>query len=96
MSFILLDQIAGAFYKVFGGNLFLVLIIVGVLAVLLLSIRAGRTVFLIILTPMIVTFFVFGTTKFFSGMGANNLWVPVTLFLALGFVVATIFWNIIQ
>ena len=96
MSFQIFNMIAGAFFNIFGGALLLPFAILGTLGLILLSMKAGKVVFLIVTLPLVTTWFVVGTSKFFAGMTASAQWVPVAMWLMAGLFMAGVFWKILQ
>lgn len=96
MTFQLVNQIAEAFYQLFGGSILLIFIIISLVAMLVLSIKGGKIVFMLILIPMITVLFTVGTSKFFQGVGVDTQWVPVVGWMVMGLIMATVFWKIIQ
>jgi hypothetical protein len=98
MTFLLLEMIAIAFYSVFGGSLLFLIIIVGLLAMLLLSLRAGGwLVFVIVIVPVLTTIGVYGgQSVFFQGLGQNTYWIPIAAWAALGVVTAGAIYTIIR
>lgn len=96
MTFQLFDTIAFAMQDIFGGIMLLPLILIGVIAVIILSIKGGKVAFFIIIIPMVTAIFVGGITSGFFGLSVDSLWVPLAGWMAAGFVVAGIFWAIIR
>lgn len=96
MSFQIFDMIAGAFFNIFGGALLMPFAIIATLAMIILSMKAGKHVFIIIMLPLLTVWFVFGTSKFFAGMGVTTQWVPIAAWLLAGLFVAGVFWKILQ
>ncbi len=93
MTYTIITLIIESLQRVFGGSLFLPLIIIGIISILLLSIKGGRIVFFIVILPLVTTIALFGR---FEGVTVDMQWVVVTGWMALGVIVAGIFWKIIQ
>lgn len=96
MSYQLFNTIAESLYAVVGGNIILPMLVVGFLLILLLVAKAGKTAIVIIIVPIISVLFTVGTSKFFEGVGLSTQWVPVTGWILAGFIVAGLFWKIMQ
>ena len=93
MTYPIITLIVESLQRVFGGSLFLPLIIIGIISILLLSIKGGRILFFIVILPLITTVVLFGR---FEGTTVDMRWLIVTGWMALGVIVTGIFWKIIQ
>jgi len=81
MSYPFIDTIANMFYQVFGGYQIVALIIIGVIALILLSIGAGRTVLMIAIIPVVV---IFATQP--SMFVSIPRWVGIIFWIILGII----------
>ena len=97
MTFEIIVTIKDAMFQIFGGAMFLPLILIAVIALVLLALKGGKILFLIVLTPLVTTIFVFGSQSgFFAGLTAGSLVVAVAMWMGLGLVMAGVFWAIIR
>ena len=97
MTFPIFNQIADAFYQLFGttGNtagFMLTLIILSVIIILLLAVRAGKVVIVMILAPLIVVISTQAASKF---LGIPR-WIAVMVWLVMGFLFASVYWTIMR
>ena len=97
MTFTIITLIVDALQRVFGGSLFLPLIVIAIISILILAVKGGKILFFIILVPMVTTIVVFGVqSSMFQGMTVDIRWIAVTGWMALGLIMAIIFWKIVQ
>jgi len=97
MSFALIDTVVDSLTTVFGGRLFLPIILVLMLAVILLSLKGGKILFVLITFPLVLTMvLVAPTSRLFQGLGIGTEWIGMTIWLVLGLIMASIFWQIIS
>lgn len=97
MTYAIFDMIADSLYKIFGGSLFLPLIIILVITLLVLSVKGGKIVLVIILLPMVTAIVSFGVySSFFQGLTGSVAWIPVVGWMALGMGMVFVFFKILQ
>ncbi len=97
MTFGMFDQIAEAFYQLFGttgstAGFLLALIIISIIIIVLLAVRAGKMVIVIIIVPLIITISTQAASKFL----AIPRWIAIMAWLVMGTLFAAVYWEMMR
>ena len=93
MSFVLIDTIRESLTALFGQSLMVPILIVGVISIILLSIKGGKVLLVSIVVPLILTLVTFGVSEIFN-FGNNDFWIIIAGAIALAVTMASAFWAI--
>ena len=96
MTYQLFDLVATSFYQIFGGGLIMPLLMIAVFALILLTIRGGKALVIIVLTPLVVVLSNAAASPYLQGMTVGFQWVPIVAFMGLGVLMAIAFWAILR
>ena len=95
MTFAAITTIREAMILLFGGSMFIPLLIVGVIIGILLAVRGGKVLVVLILTPMLSTMILYGTGEFWNWT-VDATWISVVMWMAMGIITAGAFWAIMR
>lgn len=91
--FQVVDLITGFFQSIFGNGLIMMLILLSVILLMLLTFRASAEVILIILIPLITGVVL---NMAFSDFLAIPVWILLSLWIMVGFLVGALFFVLFK
>ena len=77
MAYQMITDIGSAFYQVFGQSLLLPIMIIGIIAIILMMIKAEKTVLFVVLLPVIVGIGIYASGYFYEA--ALTTWQSVII-----------------